>query len=224
LTIAERLPEDPWRLNRAALHYQAARKFDRALPLFEEALALRKARLGSDHPDTLSSMNNLARGYQAAGELDRALPLWRELVDRWKRKAGADSPQYARVLVLLSSDLLLQEKWVEAEPVLREILTIRESTQPDGWMAFNARSRLGGALLGQKKFDDAEPLLRAGYEGMKQRAEKIPAQDRGQLAAALNRLIKLAEATNRPEDARKWKDERTKLSRAPAPKPDAENP
>ena len=39
-----------------------AGKLDRALPLHEEVLALRKAKLGPDHPDTLTSMSNLADG------------------------------------------------------------------------------------------------------------------------------------------------------------------
>jgi len=108
--------------------------------------------------------------------------------------------------------------------VLRDCLAGRQKQIPDGWQTFNTLSMLGGALLGQKQYAAAEPLLRTGYEGMKLRAEKIPAQSRSQLAAALNRLIKLAEATNRPEDVRMWKDEKTKLSRDTAPKPDAENP
>jgi len=33
---------------------------------------------------------------------------------------------------------------------------------------------LGGSLLGQKKYAEAEPLLLSGYEGMKQREVKIP--------------------------------------------------
>jgi hypothetical protein len=35
--------------------------------------------------------------------------------------------------------------------------------------------RLGGSLLRQKKFVDAEPLILAGYEGMKARNAKIRA-------------------------------------------------
>ena len=40
-------------MDNLAVGYQDAGKFDRALPLFEETLALRKAKLGPDHPDTL---------------------------------------------------------------------------------------------------------------------------------------------------------------------------
>ena len=38
---------------------------------------------------------------------------------------------------------------------------------------FNTKSLLGRALFGQKKYADAEPLLRAGYEGTKLRAETM---------------------------------------------------
>ena len=42
----------------------------------------------------------------------------------------------------------------------------------------NTKSMLGGALLGQKKYAEAEPLLLAGYEGTKQREATIPPQIR----------------------------------------------
>ncbi len=211
-------------MNNLAVGYQAVRKLDQALPLYVETLALMKAKLGPDHPDTLNTMNNLANAYQTAGKLDRALPLLRELADLWKRKAGADSTQYAKVLASLSQNLLQQEKWTEAETVLRELLTIRETKAPDHWRTFNAQSKLGGALLGQKQYAAAEPLLRAGYEGMKLRAKKIPAKSKPWLAEALDRLIALAEATNKPDEARMWKDERAKLPPASAPKPETESP
>ena len=50
---------------------------------------------------------------------------------------------------------------------------------------------LGGALLGQKKYAEAEPLLLAGYEGMKQREKTIPALGNIRLPEALERLVDL---------------------------------
>ena len=55
-------------MNNLAAAYQAAGQWDKALPLMEETLKLLKAKLGPDHPDTLTSMNNLALGYQDAGQ------------------------------------------------------------------------------------------------------------------------------------------------------------
>ena len=59
---------------------------------------------------------------------------------------------------------------------MRECLLIREKTEPDAWTTFHTKSLLGGSLLGQKNLppDAAEPLLLAGYEGMKAREAKIP--------------------------------------------------
>ena len=36
---------------------------------------------------------------------------------------------------------------------------------PDDWPTFNARSMLGGSLLGQKKDAEAEPLLLSRMKG-----------------------------------------------------------
>ena len=44
------------------------------------------------------------------------------------------------------------------------------------WTTFNTKSLLGASLLGQKKYAEAEPLLVAGYSGLKQREAKIPEQ------------------------------------------------
>jgi hypothetical protein len=81
--------------------------------------------------------------------------------------------------------------FAEAEPLLREALIIREKTQPDDWTTFNSQSLLGGALLGQKKYADAEPLLLKGYEGMKAHEKSIPPQGIIRLPEALERLVQL---------------------------------
>ena len=66
---------------------------------------------------------------------------------------------------------------------------------------------LGEALLDQKKFADAEPLLLSGYEGMKQREDTIPPQDKPRLTKALERLVKLYEAWGKKDEAMKWRKE-----------------
>ena len=69
--------------------YRDAGKLDQALPLFEETLKLTKAKLGPDHPDTLTSMNNLAAGYRDAGKLDLALPLFEETLRSCRKPSSA---------------------------------------------------------------------------------------------------------------------------------------
>jgi tetratricopeptide (TPR) repeat protein len=280
-----------------ALGYRAAGKLDRALPLLEETLKLRKAKLGPDHPDTLRSMGNLAAGYGSARQLDKSVPLFEETLKLQERKLGRqhpdtlrtvanlgvnykdagraqealplleeafqttkikptfrwvgphlldgydkagkmaeaarlvtelladarkqlpkDSPQLAERLARFGRSLLQANAFTDAEALLRECLAIHEKTQPDAWATFNTMSMLGGALLGQKKYVDAEPLLLQGYKGMKQREKMIPRDGGGglRIPEALDRLIELYTATNKPDEVKKYQAERAKY---PASKP-----
>ena len=84
-------------------------------------------------------------------------------------------------------------------------LAIREKAIPDDWSRFNAMSLLGGALLGQGQYAEAEPLIVAGYEGMKAREAQIPAPGKPRLAEAAERVVRLYEAWGKPEKAAAWK-------------------
>jgi hypothetical protein len=72
-------------------------------------------------------------------------------------------------------------------------------------LTFDTRSQLGGSLLGQGEFAQAEPLIVSGYEGLKARAGKIPATGRPRLAEAAERVVRLYEAWGKPEQAAAWK-------------------
>jgi hypothetical protein len=104
--------------------------------------------------------------------------------------------------------MLKQQKFIESESPLREAFELGEKQLPDHWTTFHAKSLLGGSLLGQSKYDQAEPLLVDGYEGMKQREAKIPPIERSYLLEALDRLIDFYDATAKPDDAAKWRKAR----------------
>jgi hypothetical protein len=72
---------------------------------------------------------------------------------------------------------------------------------------------LGGALLGQKKYADAEPLLLQGFEGMQQRAATIPPSFKRLLTDAVGRLIELYETTSNNESAAKWRKEQGRIKK-----------
>jgi hypothetical protein len=121
---------------------------------------------------------------------------------------------WAQQLASLGLALLQPNGFAEAEPLLRECLAIREKKEPDAWTTFNVKSLLGGALLGQKKYALAEPLLLAGYEGLKQREQVISAGARFRLTEAVQRLVQLYEATEEPDDAAKWRKEQQSIPAA----------
>jgi predicted Ser/Thr protein kinase len=192
--------------NLAGLYYVQG-QYARAEPLLKEVLEGRTAKLGADHPSTLTSKDGLAWLYHSQGQYARAEPLARELAESWKKRAGADSAPFAAQLAFLGLSLLKQQKASEAEPVLRACLAIRAKRAPEDWSTFNTQSLLGGALLGQQKYAAAEPLLLQGYEGMKQREAKIPAAGKVRLTEALERLVRLYEATGQKDKIDEWRKE-----------------
>jgi hypothetical protein len=118
----------------------------------------------------------------------------------------------------LAEMLRLQGKRVEMEAPLRESLAIYETRLPDSWWGFSIRSELGGVLFEQEKYTEAEPLLLSGYEGMIQREDKIPDRYKGHVRRALQRLVKLYEATNRPNQSAEWKQKLEEFEHAEARK------
>ena len=63
---------------------------------------------------------------------------------------------------------------------------------------------LGGSLLGQEKFAEAEPLLISGYEGLQLREDKILSYNRERLTESIERLVELYTAWQKPEQAEEW--------------------
>ncbi|HVC95160.1 MAG TPA: tetratricopeptide repeat protein [Pirellulales bacterium] len=193
-------------MNNLASAYQDAGKLDQALPLLEQTLKLRKGKLGPEHPHTLITIGNLAAAYGDARRFADADALFQDLLAAQRRKLPAGHPALAGPLAQLGGNLLKAEQPARAEPFLRECLDIRQRSQPDHWTTFNARSMLGGALLGQEKYADAEPLLVAGYQGMNDREAAIPPQGKIRLTEALGRLVALYEGWEKPEEAATWRE------------------
>ncbi len=192
--------------NNLAVAYQAAGQLEKSLALLEQVAAgIEKRRF--QHEDAGRIIHNTIRGYEQAQQFAQA-EVWRR---KWLavvcERAGADSPAYAAELAALGWNLLQQQKWAEAEAVLKDCLAKREKQQPQAWGTFNTKSMLGAALVGQEKYSEAETLLLNGYEGMQQRVNEIPAAVRTErLAEARDRLVRLYEAWGKPEEATKWRE------------------
>jgi eukaryotic-like serine/threonine-protein kinase len=157
------------------------------------------------NPDLARTVRLLADLLSAQGNHASAEPLLRQRVDRLRQDPGNDERGLAGALAQLALNLLTLKQFVEAEPPARESLEIRERAIPDDWRTFNARALLGRSLLGQNRYDEAEPLLIAGYEGMRERDDRIPVIGRPRIQEALQALVQLYQETGRPEKAGHWK-------------------
>jgi hypothetical protein len=185
----------------------------------KQVLDRARARYGSTPPTLTFVHTQLAKAYATAGQDIKAEKLLRSGLELAREQFGAADLRTAAALSQLGTNLIHQAHWTEAETILRECLAIREKAQPDDWSTFNTRSQLGGILLGQGKFAEAEPLILAGYDGLGARATKIPAQGKSRLQEAAARVVNLYETWGRKDKANEWQK---KLAEAKAPaKPEA---
>ena len=110
-------------------NYEAG-KLDRATPIFEQTLALRKSKLGPDHSDTLASIGNLAMAYWAAHRLDRSIPLFEEALKVERIKSGEDHPDTLKLKANLGVNYTSAGRLAEA---LRATRGDAHSAQVKAW-------------------------------------------------------------------------------------------
>jgi len=151
----------------------------------------------------------LASVLRSAGKIAEVEQLYFECLPTLRAKLGADDPELVHAIVKLANTLVDDAKFIEAEPFARECLASRERVLPDDWRTFNSRCLLGASLLGQGRYEEAEPLLLSGYEGMKQREKMIPPAGKARLQEAIQRLVQLYEETDQLEQAAEWRQKLT---------------
>jgi serine/threonine protein kinase len=196
-------------LMKLGYRYRTAGRLTEAIPLLEEVYK------GSRGLLYRVAGYELFDVYTKTGKSTEAIKLLPELLAADRRNLPPSNPQLANKLAQYAQGLLQIQLYSEAEPLLRECLSILEKKEPDDWRTFNTQSMLGGALLGLNKYADAEPLLLKGYDGMKAREKTIPLLDAARIPEALDRLIELYTATKNPDEVKKWQVERAKY---PTPK------
>jgi tetratricopeptide (TPR) repeat protein len=184
--------------------YSAMGRYGLAEPLFQRALMIRE-KLGKDHPQVAVSLSSLARLNNELGRPDKAEPLLRRSLQIREAKLGKDHVETLAALRDLADCLLRQDKVIEAEPLARSCLALRQEREPDLWTTFETKRLLGLVLFAQKKYIEAEPLLVAGYQGMRDRESKIPAPERARLSEALKSIVMLYDDWGKKQEAGEWR-------------------
>jgi tetratricopeptide (TPR) repeat protein len=203
---------DTFRARISRAEFDLARgRLDAALAADRAILEECRTRLGTDDRVTITAGLALARVRQARGDRESAEPLYRAALES-ARKNPNDRETLATAVTESGQSRLAAGDWGTAEAQLREV------EEPAHWETAEARSLLGGALMGDKTATEAAPLLRSGYQGMARSAAAIPLVDRPRLAEALERLIAAGDAAGTKAEIAAWKAERARLG-AGGPKP-----
>jgi tetratricopeptide (TPR) repeat protein len=83
--------------------YEASGKPDKALPLYQRALAIGESTLGKNHPDLASSLGLLAGLHQVRGEYEEALALYERSLSIVEKAFGPDGRQVVEGLLNLAA-------------------------------------------------------------------------------------------------------------------------
>ncbi len=166
--------------------------------------------------DVLIMIPMLAEVQRLQGKFAEARANYESARDDIRKVLGEDHPSVGACQYGLAQSLLSEKKYAQAETEARAALAFYEKRMPDDLIRFELTGVLGSALLGQKKYADAEPLLLKAYEGIKAWFDKNPGADAARLAMtnriceAIDRLIQLNTAKNKTDDVKKWQTERAK--------------
>ncbi len=187
------------------VNYRDAGRLEEALPLLEEVY-----RAVPDVPSVKFIGIELLDCRLQAGKIEEALELLPVLVDDARKSNPADSTKLAKPLATMGAILLRSDRMIEAEPLLRESVNIRQKLAPDDWGTFDITGMLGESLLKQEQYDAAEPFLVAAIEGMQLHLADGPKNAAGRCDTLIDQLVESLKSQNRPEDASKWLAKRSR--------------
>ncbi|MCW5767421.1 MAG: serine/threonine protein kinase [Phycisphaeraceae bacterium] len=146
--------------------YVALGMLDRALPLQEQTLALRREHLGEKDRATIQSIGNMAHILMYIGELERGVGYAEEavrLADRWLGSEDADT---LAIISNLGNARQAQGRLSEAEALYQRAYegSVRASGKdnPDALLYLN---NIGGLQEAQGKLAEAERSYRESMEG-----------------------------------------------------------
>ena len=86
-----------------------------------------KTKLGSDHPDTLTTMANLASTYRNQRRWDEAEKLQMDMMNAYKIKLGSDHPSTLSSMSNLALTYMYQGRWDEAKKLQMDVRNAREA-------------------------------------------------------------------------------------------------
>jgi len=170
-----------------------------AQPYLERALAMSERVLGSDHPQTATSLNNLAALFRAQGSYDAARPLLERALAISERVLGSDHPQTATSLNNLAGLHYDQGSYDAARPLLERALAMSERVLgPDHPQTATSLNNLAALHHAQGSYDAARPL----YARALALRERVLGPDHPDTATSLNNLAALHHAQGSYDAAR----------------------
>ncbi|HEX5760716.1 MAG TPA: tetratricopeptide repeat protein [Thermoanaerobaculia bacterium] len=130
--------------------YDGLGLYDRAEPLLERSLALRRRAFGAAHPEVAESLYALGALHWQRGELDLAEATFRRALAMRRALLGGGDPAVAESLNALGLALVSKAQFDAAEPLLREALAINRKRYGNDHVEVGSNLGNLGLLMKQK--------------------------------------------------------------------------
>jgi tetratricopeptide (TPR) repeat protein len=189
-----------------------------AIPLLREALQISRESQSGDWATLMAIRGNLAWLLALTGQNDEAESI---IQDELAQRRRLLPPKHASIATSLITSAVIhmnRGRPIEAEPLFREAVEIRESALPANHPdVTEARGLLGDCLTKTRQYDEAERLLVACAQALR----NTPGHSQTALAEADRRLIRLYEASGQTTKAESWRSrvqvQRSDSASRPAP-------
>ncbi len=182
-----------------------AARWEEALSLLEEVY-----QAVPEHPELDWIGSELLDACLGGGRAERASALQQEMVTA-ARTTFADEPvKVSATLARVGQVLLKHQHFSDAEVMLSEAATIRQTHAPEAWSTFDTVSRLGEAYLQQQQHAEAEGSLLAAATGMTKLASSLSPLQAKRRVAVIEQLLEAARALDHEEIASQWEAELAK--------------
>jgi serine/threonine-protein kinase len=199
--LGSRHPEVANNLSNLAVMYLDIGKYDAALASAQEATDILRGTLGDDHDMTCTVRQNAARAHTQLGHYSLAESEYRAILQIRRRTLAPDNMRLGITIDALADVLNREKKFVEAERYAREArAVINQAVGRDHWRWAGVGRTLGSALIGLKRYAEAEPILLDSYRVM---SAKRGATNRTTLLIA-QRLVELYTNWRKPAEANEW--------------------
>jgi tetratricopeptide (TPR) repeat protein len=169
---------------------------------FRESVRVDRIAFGEKNWQYASSLNNLARSIERQGRLEEAEALIEEAVRIGRTQMRPDNQLLLVFELNLARLRIARGDGTSMEDVIRKALRVRQQIFPaTDWRIAEAQSLLGGALLAQARYAEAEPMLLSAAKTLK----PVPGHQERELVANRARLAALYRAWGRPQDANNYR-------------------
>jgi serine/threonine protein kinase/tetratricopeptide (TPR) repeat protein len=154
-----------WLLHDRSIALYSHRKFEPALALMREAIALKEQTAGQDHPDTALSIASLGGFLTYMGKSDEALPVLDRAIEIIRRNGGPDTPWLDDMMSTKGDALLRLRRFETAAAAFTEALTIQNKAPTVNHdCRFQVLSGLGRAEIGMGTLPRARAHLEQALE------------------------------------------------------------